>query len=91
MTRVGVIRARAGATQRLVVFYRILVFWDFGEIMANTTKWKSVSRSMRKGLKRAQRKNFKAVYAGLTTQQRAKFNDPEEKAGLRAFLAAQKK
>lgn len=51
--------------------------------MANT---KRLTRSMRRGVKRSQRRELKALYAGMTADVRAKFNDPEEKKGLRAFL-----
>jgi hypothetical protein len=59
--------------------------------MSNTKKWKSVSKTMRKGIKRSERKALKKLYAGLTAAQRSKFNNPEEKAGIRQFLAALKK
>lgn len=57
--------------------------------MANTKKIES--RTMRKGIKRAQRKSFKAAYNALSPELRKKFNNSEEKVGLRQFLAAQEK
>jgi hypothetical protein len=54
--------------------------------MANT---KNLSREMRKGVKRAQRRVLKSLYSGLTAKDRKKFNGAEEKVGLKAFVAAQ--
>lgn len=54
--------------------------------MANTKK--ITSRTMRKGIKRSQRTKFKAVYESLSPSDRKKFNNSEEKVGLRQFLAA---
>ncbi|GMV41691.1 MAG: hypothetical protein AMXMBFR64_34070 [Myxococcales bacterium] len=56
--------------------------------MADTKKFES--RTMRKGIKRSQRRKFKAVYEALSPDQRKKFNHSEEKVGLRQFLAASK-
>ena len=55
------------------------------EKMANTKK---LDRSMRKGVKRAQRRNLKAMYAEMSDKDRKKFVNSEEKVGLKAFLAA---
>ncbi len=53
--------------------------------MANTKK---LDRSMRKGVKRAQRRNLKSMYAEMSDKDRKKFVNSEEKVGLKAFLAA---
>lgn len=57
--------------------------------MANTKKIES--KTMRKGVKRSQRRKFKAAYTAMTPSDRKKFNHSEEKVGLRQFLAAASK
>jgi len=54
--------------------------------MANTKK---LDKGMRKGVKRSQRKALKETYAGMTDKDRKKFNNSEEKIGIKAFVAAQ--
>jgi len=56
--------------------------------MANT---KSLSGSMRKGVKRSQRKSLKAAYGTLNGDQRARLRKSEEQIGVRAFLASEAK
>jgi len=50
--------------------------------MANT---KNLSREMRKGVKRAQRKGLKAIWSGLKAKDRRKFTNMEEQVGLKAY------
>ena len=54
--------------------------------MPNTKK---LDKGMRKGVKRSQRKALKETYAGMTDKDRKKFNNAEEKIGIKAFVAAQ--
>jgi hypothetical protein len=57
--------------------------------MANTKKIEN--RTMRKGIKRAQRRALKEVYAGLSAEQRKKFHKADEKVGLRVYVASLEK
>jgi hypothetical protein len=59
--------------------------------MSNTKKWKESSSSMRKGIKRSERKALKVEFAAMSPALKAKFRKSEEKHGLRQFIAAQKK
>ena len=54
--------------------------------MANT---KNLDKNMRKGVKRAQRKNLKSLYENMSVKDRKKFHRAEEKVGIKAFIAAQ--
>lgn len=54
--------------------------------MADT---KSLDKTMRKGVKRSQRAELKEAYRALKPKDRKKFNNAEEKIGLKAFIAAQ--
>ncbi len=55
--------------------------------MADTKKWKGVSRAMRKGIKRSQRRRLKTLYARLTPEQRRKFLKSDEPVGIVQFVA----
>jgi hypothetical protein len=50
--------------------------------MANS---KNLSREMRKGVKRSQRKGLKAIWAELKSKDRRKFRNMEEQVGLKAY------
>lgn len=54
--------------------------------MADTKNWKETSRSMRRGIKRSQRKVLKSLYGALTPSQRSKFNKAEEKVGIKVYV-----
>ena len=68
--------------------------------MADTKQWRikpagdadpdqaAFRRAMRKGIKRAQRRRLKQLYAHLTPKQRDKFLHGDEKMGIKQFVAS---